>query len=132
MKTKLFTFAAMLMFGLFYANTASAQLAPPQSNGSGNGTAVPDLELKIQVKAFPSPASESITIASTLPKNPLTGSAVFTISNASGSILYNKTCSDCGGKNEFSIDVKSFPAGLYFVRLSYAGRNATSKFLKVD
>lgn len=132
MKTKLFTFAAALMFGLFFTNTASAQLAPPSSDGTTNGTAQPALEIKIQVRAFPSPASESITIATTLPKNPLNGDAVITISNASGSILYNKTCSDCGGKSEFSLDIKSFPAGLYFVRLSYAGRNATGKFLKVD
>lgn len=128
MKTKLFTFAALLMFGLFSINV-NAQTGNPV--GSPNGGLPQGGGVKIQVKAYPNPAVEDLYIETQLPKQ-LVGNAQITITNSAGAVVYSYQCSDCADKYTHYVSTRDFSAGLYFVRLMYGTRISSCKFIKVD
>ena len=78
----------------------------------------PDLSWEI----YPNPADDRINVRSAVG-----GSHTIEISNINGSIIYSEACNE----DLFSIDIKDFKKGIYFLRISDGQTLLTRKFIKL-
>lgn len=125
MKTKFLTLVAVALFGLFFSNSANAQI----SSGGNGGIQVPTKQFSI--KAYPNPAIDDLFVELNMPKQ-LQGDVLVEILTPQGQKVYNFSCSDCVDKSIHQVNVKDYPAGMYYVRVTYINLVRTTKFLKVS
>lgn len=125
MKTKLFTLALVALFGLFCSTDANAQKAAGSTVG-GNPQ-----KGKLFIKSYPNPTDDDINIRMVLPKE-LDAPAEVTIINTSGVVVHSFSCTDCIDESVRTINVKSWPAGMYYVRATYLEESRVTKFIKID
>lgn len=93
----------------------------------GSPTAIDEQANKLEFTVFPNPASESFNVTYSLEKSQ---HGTLQILDAQGRMVDNIAVEGNSGVNQVELDSKSYPAGMYFIKLTF-GKESTFKKLSV-
>jgi len=85
-----------------------------------------DVFAQVEVSLSPNPASELINVS--LRSEELKGTINYTIMNSDGKVLYRDAIQKNSSVVEHSINVSTFPAGMYFIEFVSENGKATESF----
>lgn len=88
-----------------------------------NETANSKFEL---MNLYPNPSNSNATLRFSSPKSSIVKLNVF---NTLGKVIFTKTIDSKQGENEFNLNVKDLPSGIYICSLEYEGKTITKKLI---
>ncbi len=120
-----------------YAGYGSYRVKLIESNGSCSDTliqtitvsvnGIAELNNSVAIKVFPNPVKDELHVSIDVQEN---STSIVSIINELGQTLISKEASLTSGENNFVVDVASFAAGNYFLRVSNDKGTGTASFLK--